>query len=105
LQANSVVKVEVKAPSWIHKHMIGRGGDKVREMGQNYPEVRITYTDNDKILLEGPPNDVESVRRLLEAESKELVNTLAVQEMKVDEKFMKHIIGKNGANGQSRLFN
>ncbi|OQV12134.1 Vigilin [Hypsibius exemplaris] len=97
-KANSVVRLEVKAPTWVHKHMIGRGGEKVRDMAASYPEVRITYTEEDKINLEGPPNDVDTVRRLLEAESKELVSTLAVQEMKIDEKFMKHIIGKNGSN-------
>lgn len=96
-----MIKVEVQAPSWIHKHMIGRGGDKVRELSQKYPEVYIKYTEGDRIDIEGPPNDVSLVRKQLEIESKELVDTLAVQEMTVDEKFMKHIIGKNGANGTS----
>ncbi|GAV00143.1 hypothetical protein RvY_11033 [Ramazzottius varieornatus] len=98
-KANSVVRVEVAAPNWIHKHMIGRGGDKVRELSQKYPEVHIRYnTEGDRIEIEGPPNDVNLVRQQLESESKELVETLALQEMTVDEKFMKHIIGKNGAN-------
>lgn len=95
------MRVEVAAPNWIHKHMIGRGGDKVRELSQKYPEVHIRYnTEGDRIEIEGPPNDVKLVRQQLENESKELLETLAIQEMTIDDKFMKHIIGKNGANGQ-----
>lgn len=80
--------------------MIGRGGEKVRELSNRFPEVHVGYTDEDKIVVEGPPQDVDVIRKQLEAEAKELVNTLAVQEMSVDEKFMKHIIGKSGANGK-----
>ena len=82
--------------------MKGRGGDKVKELQQNH-DVHIHY-EGDKIELEGAPNDVETVRRTLEAEAKELSSSLAIQEMKIDEKFMKHIIGKNGANGISFLW-
>ena len=79
--------------------MKGRGGDKVRDLQQNY-QVRINY-DGDKVQLEGSPAEVDAVRRILEADAKELINTLAIQELKVDEKFMKHIIGKNGGNGET----
>lgn len=79
--------------------MIGRGGGKVKELAQRFPDVHVAYTDEDKIVIEGPPQDVDVVKKHLEAEAKELVDTLAVHEMNVDEKFMKHIIGKGGANG------
>ncbi|XP_055352138.1 vigilin-like [Paramacrobiotus metropolitanus] len=98
-KANSVVKVELKAPSWIHKYMIGKGGEKVRELGNRFPEVHVNFVvEEDKIVIEGPPRDVEEVRKILEAESKTLVSTLAVSEVKVDDKYMKHIIGKSGSN-------
>ena len=38
-KANSVCTSEVKAPSWIHRHIIGKKGSGIRAITQDYPKV------------------------------------------------------------------
>lgn len=39
-KANSVCTAEIKAPSWIHRHIIGKKGTGIRAITQDYPKVR-----------------------------------------------------------------
>ena len=51
----------------------------------------------DKIVIEGPPQEVAKVA----AEVQSIVDNLHCEELKVNELYHKHIIGKNGSNGKS----
>jgi len=42
-KANSVCTSEVKAPSWIHRHIIGKKGSGIRAITQDYPKVYNIY--------------------------------------------------------------
>ena len=38
-KANSVVSVEVDAPRWLHRFIIGRKGQNIRKITQDLPKV------------------------------------------------------------------
>lgn len=101
-KANSVRSSDVYAPSWIHKYIIGRKGQSIKEITQNLPKVHVEFTDKeDKIKIEGPPEEVEKAQEQIENMAKDLQRRLIFTEMQVDPKLFKHIIGKNGANVNS----
>ncbi|KAK0077806.1 hypothetical protein PV325_003421 [Microctonus aethiopoides] len=97
-KANSVLTATVEAPSWIHKYIIGRKGINIKKITEDFPKVNIDFTDDvDKIKIEGPPEEVEKVRQQLETHAHDLVKKLTFIELKVDPRYFKHIIGKNGS--------
>ena len=62
-------------------------------------QVHVEFTDKeDRIKIEGPPEEVEKAQAALENMAGDLISKLTFVEMTVDPKFYKHIIGKNGAN-------
>ncbi|KAG8224048.1 hypothetical protein J437_LFUL001125 [Ladona fulva] len=98
-KANSVRSEYVNAPSWLHKYIIGRKGEEIRRITQNFPKVHVEFTDKDeRIKIEGPPEEVDEAQKALEAKVQDLVSRLVYDEITVDPKFYKHIIGKSGAN-------
>lgn len=52
----------------------------------------------DKIKIEGPPEDVDKAQQELEVVARDLIDKLTFVELKVDPKYFKYIIGKSGAN-------
>lgn len=100
-KANSVRSSDVDAPSWLHKYIIGRKGANIKEITQNLPKVHVEFTDKeDKIKIEGPPEEVEKAQEQLEKMAQELISKMTFMEMHVDPKLFKHIIGKSGANSK-----
>ncbi|XP_014294647.1 vigilin [Halyomorpha halys] len=98
-KANSVQAVMVNAPSWIHKYIIGRKGANIKQITQDLSKVHVQFTEKeDKITIEGPPDEVEQARNKLKELTAEMVNKLTFTTLSVDPKYYKHIIGKNGAN-------
>lgn len=98
-KANSVVIKDVKAPTWLHRFIIGKKGATVRKITQDFPKVHIEFTEGeDKISVEGPPSEVEQARVALEAIISDLLSRMAFVELNVDPKYHRHIIGKAGAN-------
>ncbi|KAJ9575749.1 hypothetical protein L9F63_007395, partial [Diploptera punctata] len=98
-KANSVLVTTVDAPNWIHKYIIGRKGANIRLITQDLTKVHVEFTEKeDRIKIEGPPEEVEKAKADLEEMAKDLISKLEFVEMTVDPKFYKHIIGKNGAN-------
>lgn len=99
-KANSVSATDVDAPAWIHKYIIGRKGANIKEITKDSPKVHVEFTDKEnKIKIEGPPEEVEKTKEKIDAIVKDYVGKLIFMEVNVDPKFYKHIIGKNGANG------
>ena len=65
----------------------------------NVIQVHVEFTDKeDRIKIEGIPEEVEKAQAALETMAADLISKLTFVEMNVDPKFYKHIIGKSGAN-------
>lgn len=98
-KANSVVIVEVQAPAWLHRFIIGRKGATVQKITADLPKVHIEFTDGqDKIVIEGPPEEVEQAQKALEDITADLLSRMDYAELTVDPKYHRHIIGRAGAN-------
>ncbi|EFX88840.1 hypothetical protein DAPPUDRAFT_234231 [Daphnia pulex] len=98
-KANSVCTAEILAPSWIHRHIIGKKGAGIRAITQDYPKVHVEMEDKaDKIIVEGPVEEVERVRVALLANVEDLLSKLTFADIVIDPKYHKHIIGKGGSN-------
>lgn len=103
-KANSVRTAVVEAPVWIHKYIIGRKGVNIKKITQEMPKVNVEFTGKeDKIKIEGPPEEVEKAQNELQLMANDLIAKLTFAELNVDPRFYKHIIGKNGCNGKSIL--
>lgn len=100
-KANSVRTAVVEAPVWIHKYIIGRKGVNIKKITQEMPKVNVEFTGKeDKIKIEGPPEEVEKAQNELQLMANDLIAKLTFTELNVDPRFYKHIIGKNGCNGE-----
>ncbi|XP_066966353.1 vigilin [Macrobrachium rosenbergii] len=98
-KANSFMQIDVEAPTWLHKFIIGRKGANIRQITQDLPKVHVEFTDKQGgIRLEGPPEEVEEAREKLETMIAEMKSKLTYDQITVDPKFYKHIIGKSGSN-------
>lgn len=98
-KANSVRTAVVEAPVWIHKYIIGRKGVNIKRITQEMPKVNVEFTGKeDKIKIEGPPEEVEKAQNELQLMATDLIAKLTFTELNVDPRFYKHIIGKNGCN-------
>uniref|UniRef100_A0A2P2HWJ6 Vigilin n=1 Tax=Hirondellea gigas TaxID=1518452 RepID=A0A2P2HWJ6_9CRUS len=97
--ANSMVQSEVNAPAWLHRYIIGRKGANINKITAEFPLVHVEFTDKgESIKLEGPRDDVEKARDNLETMIAEMLSRLKQDQITVDSKYHKHIIGKSGAN-------
>ena len=54
----------------------------------------------DKIVVEGPPEEVRAAKKELDEVVKDLMTKMAFAEIEVDQKYHRHIIGRSGANGE-----
>lgn len=100
-KANSVRSSDVDAPGWLHRHIIGPKGSKIKEITQNMPKVHVEFSDKEnKIKIEGPPEEVEKAQEQIENMARDLINRMTFVELCVDPKLFKHIIGKSGANSK-----
>ncbi|KAJ2952741.1 hypothetical protein O0L34_g7097 [Tuta absoluta] len=98
-KANSVKTATVDAPTWIHKYIIGKNGSNIKKITQDFSKVHVDITHSeDKVKIDGPPEEVERAQVELDSFVKNLLATLTYVELTVDPKFFKHIIGKSGSN-------
>lgn len=98
-KANSVVEAQVMAPSWLHKYIIGRKGENIRQLTDDLEDVHVEFDDNkNQINIEGPREVVTEAESRLKAMAMDVMNRLCHEEIRVNPKYHKHIIGKNGAN-------
>ena len=64
-------------------------------------QVHIEFTEGqDKITVEGAPEEVQEAKRALEETIADLMARMDFAEIEIDQKFHKHIIGKNGVNSE-----
>jgi len=99
-KANSIIQSELDAPRWLHRFIIGRKGQNIRKITQDLDnKVHVEFIeDKDKILIQGPPGEVQSAENLLVSSITELKNTMSYADIDVDPKWHRHIIGKAGVN-------
>jgi len=99
-KANSVVQSELDAPRWLHRFIIGRKGQNIKKITQDLDnKVQVEFNEErDKILIQGPPTEVQAAENLLSSSIMELKNTMSYCDIEVDQKWHRHIIGKAGAN-------
>lgn len=65
------------------------------------PKVHIEFIEGeDKIVLEGPPEEVNVAQKNLETIVAELKRTMDYANVKVNKKYHRNIIGKGGSNRQ-----
>lgn len=96
-KANSVKSIEIDAPHWIHKYVIGRKGANMKQLEEECPNVNVNCLE-DKIKLEGDPENVEKAMNYLNDIISNYLNNYTYVVMTVNPSFYKHIIGKAGAN-------
>eukprot|EP00794_Sanderia_malayensis_P015058 gene15058-16611_t len=98
-KANSVVTVEVGAPKWLHRFIIGRDGQNIKKITHGSPKLHVEFSKEDSLVrLEGPPAEVEACQAAFQASINELKNTMDFAEFDVPQKWHRHIIGKSGVN-------
>jgi transcription antitermination factor NusA-like protein len=89
------------APAWLHRFIIGKKGANIRKITEDHPKVHIEFTEGqDKISLEGAPEEVQAAIADLKAVIDDLKARMDYAEIEVDQKFHKHIIGKGGVNSK-----
>ncbi|XP_033222679.1 vigilin [Belonocnema kinseyi] len=98
-KANSMCNDAVDAPAWIHKYIIGPKGANIKKITQDMGKVNVEFNDKEnKIKIEGPPEEVERVKNTIHSMAEDYVAKLVFRELNIDPKYYKHIIGKNGTN-------
>ncbi|CAJ1086206.1 vigilin [Xyrichtys novacula] len=98
-KAKSVMVVEVTAPAWLHRFIIGKKGQNIGRITQQLPRVHIEFTDGEeRISLEGPTEEVEQAQAQIQEIIKDLLVRMDYTEIIIDQRFHRHLIGKNGAN-------
>ncbi|XP_053677123.1 vigilin [Anopheles nili] len=96
-KAHSIRTNVLECPQWIHKYIIGREGGHIKEFSVQHPNVHVEFNE-DKIKIDGPPEQVEVASDELQKMVNDLTGRLTFAEMAVDPVHCKHIIGKAGAN-------
>ncbi|XP_011604975.1 vigilin [Takifugu rubripes] len=98
-KAKSVMVVEVTAPAWLHRFIIGKKGQNIGRITQQLPRVHIEFTDGEeRICLEGPTEEVEQAQAQIQEIIKDLLVRMDYTEVIIDQRFHRHLIGKNGTN-------
>ncbi|ALC42406.1 Dp1 [Drosophila busckii] len=96
-KANSVKSVEIHAPHWIHKYVIGRKGANMKQLEEDCPNVNVNCLEN-KIKLEGDPENVDKAVSYLNDIISNYEENFTYVVMTVNPSYYKHIIGKAGTN-------
>jgi predicted RNA-binding protein Jag len=103
-KANSVVSTKIEVPSWLHRHMIGEKGANISKITADYPNTHVKFEPDNKISLDGPPDEVEKVRERLQNITIGLKQIMICEEITVDPKYYAQLVGKKYDN-ISRLNN
>ena len=97
-KANSVVTIRIDVPSWLHRHMIGEKGANISKITGDYPNTHVKFEADNKIALDGPPDEVEKVRERLQNITVGLKQIMICEEMPVEPKYYAQIVGKKYDN-------
>merc|ERR1711937_718387 len=81
-KANSVTSLIVDCPSWLHKYIIGKKGAGIQKISAELSKVHIAFCDDDKIKIDGPPDEAEKAFTEVEGQAKNLIKTTSFVEFK-----------------------
>ncbi|KAL7058604.1 hypothetical protein AAHC03_013542 [Spirometra sp. Aus1] len=97
-RASSSTTEEISAPQRLHRILIGRKGASLSSLREGYEAVRIDFQNNsDKILVEGPPEEVAVIVDRLKARINQLSASFYVESVRVDSKFHEKLLGSQGS--------
>ena len=69
----------MSAPAWLYRFIIGRAGHNVKKITQDLPHVQVTFMrGEDKILIEGPPEEVQLAKESFETFTEDLVRMVPI---------------------------
>lgn len=98
-KANSMTSSEVAAPKWLHRFLIGRKGENINKIKEGLEKLSLDFNeDRECVILEGPPMEVNQAQKLLETAIADLKSNMSFEDIEVDQKWHRHIIGKGGSN-------
>uniref|UniRef100_A0A672LZM6 Vigilin n=1 Tax=Sinocyclocheilus grahami TaxID=75366 RepID=A0A672LZM6_SINGR len=90
-KAKSVIVVEVIAPAWLHRFIIGKKGQNISRITQQLPKAMLRCFREE----EEKSRDVQSLSILFFSLQ---MARMDYAEINIDHRFHRHLIGKNGAN-------
>lgn len=93
-KSNSVVTVKIDVPSWLHRHMIGEKGANISKITADFVNTHVKFETDDKITIDGPPDEVEKVRERLEAITLNLKQVMTCEELSIDPKMYPQLLGQ-----------
>lgn len=94
-KSNSVVTTRIDVPSWLHRHMIGEKGANISKITAEYPNTHVKFEPDNRIALDGPPDEVEKCREKLLNITLGLKQVMICEELTVDPKFYPQLVKKN----------
>jgi len=97
-KANSIVNIQIEAPSWLHRYLIGEKGANISKITADYPNTHVEFEQDNRIALEGPPDEVEKVKERLEKIIDHFKASLACEEIQCDPKYYPQLVGKKYEN-------
>lgn len=98
-KAESQQQLSVEAPAWLHRFIIGKGGQTLSQITQGKPKVHISFSeDEERITIEGPKEEVVEVQTQIKSIVDDLKKRMKMDEVRINPLFHKHIIGKAGIN-------
>lgn len=98
-KANSIVNINIEVASWLHRYLIGEKGSNISKITADYPGTHVEFGKADnKITLDGPPEEVEKVKQRLEMIVDGLKKSMICEEMTVDPKYYSQLVGKKYDN-------
>lgn len=97
-KANSIVNIKMEVPSWLHRYLIGEKGANISKITADYPGTHVKFEVEDKITLDGPPEEVQKVKERLELIVSGLKKSMVCEELTVDPKYYSQIVGKKYDN-------
>jgi hypothetical protein len=65
-KANSVVNVKMNVASWLHRYLIGEKGANISKITADFPGTHVEFEADNKITLDGPPDEVQKVKERIE---------------------------------------
>lgn len=93
-KANSIVNIKIDVPSWLHRHMIGEKGANISKITADFPNTHVKFEPDNKITLDGPPDEVEKVKERLQTITAGLKQIMICEEISVESRFFPQLIGK-----------
>lgn len=97
-KADSYATCTVLAPTWMHRHLIGPGGENLQKVvGLPTHKAQINFLrGEDKIEIDGPKEQVEVIHKNIKAWVDNYLKQNTMVEVAVPREFHRHIIGKSG---------